>query len=167
VRRMRQAQDGELRIAYSLRGTLHRRRPWLTLIQGLGFDSHGWGPVVGRLENHFRLVLVDNRGSGHSDPAPQSLKIADMARDVVTVLDHAGIGRSSVLGASLGGMVAQELAVQHPSGSAISSLPAPHLAGLSPFPCRLVLPSWRRRFVPCLPRGRCGGLCRTPYPRRR
>ena len=114
MRRMRHAQDGELRIAYSLRGILHRRRRWLTLIQGLGFDSSGWGPVIGKLENHFRLVLVDNKGSGHSDPAPRSLKIADMARDVVTVLDHAGIGRSSVLGASLGGMVAQELAVQHP-----------------------------------------------------
>ena len=114
MRRMRHAQDGELRIAYSLRGILHRRRRWLTLIQGLGFDSSGWGPVVGKLENHFRLVLVDNRGSGHSDPAPRSLKIADMARDIVTVLDHAGIRRSSVLGASLGGMVAQELAVQYP-----------------------------------------------------
>jgi pimeloyl-ACP methyl ester carboxylesterase len=111
---MRHAQEGELRIAYSLRGTLHRRRRWLTLIQGLGFDSSGWGPVVEKLENHFRLVLVDNRGSGRSDPAPRSLKIADMVRDIVTVLDHAGIRRSSVLGVSLGGMVAQELAVRHP-----------------------------------------------------
>jgi len=114
LRRTRHARNGELRIAYELRGTLHRRRRWLTLIQGLGFDSSGWGPVLGRLEERFRLVVMDNRGSGGSDVPSQSLKIADMAQDVVSVLDHAGVRRSNVLGASLGGMVAQELAVLHP-----------------------------------------------------
>jgi len=114
VRRARHARDGELRVAYSLRGTLHRRRRWLTLIQGLGFDSCGWGPVARKLENHFRLVLVDSRGIGRSDSAPRSLRISDMARDVVTVLDDAGIRSSSVLGVSLGGMVAQEVAVLYP-----------------------------------------------------
>ena len=114
MQRTRHARNGELRIAYELRGTLHRRRRWLTLIQGLGFDSSGWGPVLEKLEKHFRLVLMDNRGSGRSDIPPRSLKIADMAQDVVSVLDHAGIRRSNVLGASLGGMVAQELAVLHP-----------------------------------------------------
>ena len=107
-------RHGELRIAYELRGTLHARRPWLTLIQGLGFDSSGWGPVLGKLQKHFRLVLIDNRGSGLSGMPQQSLKIADMARDVMSVLDDAGIRRSNVLGASLGGMVAQELAVLCP-----------------------------------------------------
>ena len=107
-------RHGELRIAYELRGTLHARRPWLTLIQGLGFDSSGWGPVLGKLQKHFRLVLIDNRGSGRSGMPQQSLKIADMARDVMSVLDDAGIRRSNVLGASLGGMVAQELAVLCP-----------------------------------------------------
>jgi len=112
--RTRHARNGQLRIAYELRGTLHRRRRWLTLIQGLGFDSSGWGPVLGKLGEHFRLVLIDNRGSGRSDMPLRSIKIADMAQDVVSVLDHAGIRRSHVLGASLGGMVAQELAVLHP-----------------------------------------------------
>ena len=112
--RTRHAHNGELRIAYELRGTLHRRRRWLTLIQGLGFDSSGWGPVLGNLGEHFRLVLMDNRGSGRSDMPLRSIKIADMAQDVVSVLDHSGIRRSHVLGASLGGMVAQELAVLHP-----------------------------------------------------
>ena len=112
--RTRHARNGELRIAYELRGTLHRRRRWLTLIQGLGFDSYGWGPVLGKFAEHFRLVLMDNRGSGRSDIPSRSLKIADMAQDVVSVFDHAGIRRSNVLGASLGGMVAQELAVLHP-----------------------------------------------------
>jgi 3-oxoadipate enol-lactonase len=107
-------RDGGPRIAYELRGTMHRRRPWLTLIQGLGFDSAGWGPALRLLQEDFRLLLIDNRGSGRSDKPARSLRIAEMAQDVVAVLDDAGISRSSVLGASLGGMVAQELAIGHP-----------------------------------------------------
>lgn len=112
--RTRYARNGELRIAYELRGTLHRRRPWLVLIQGVGFDRLGWEPVLRRLRRHFRLVLVDNRGSGHSDLPAGSLSVADLAGDVVAVLDGAGIRRAHVAGVSLGGMVAQELAIDHP-----------------------------------------------------
>ena len=64
--RTRYARSGALRIAYELRGTLHRRRPWLVMIQGMGFDRLGWQPVLGTLGRHFRLVLVDNRGFGSS-----------------------------------------------------------------------------------------------------
>lgn len=111
--RTRRVSDGGLVIAYELRGTL-RRRPWLTLIQGLGLDSSGWGPAAGQLQARFRLALPDNRGSGRSDPAAQPVKIADMAREVVSVLDDAGIAQTAVLGASLGGIVAQELVRHHP-----------------------------------------------------
>jgi pimeloyl-ACP methyl ester carboxylesterase len=103
-----------MRIAYELCGRLHRRRPWLVLIQGMGFDRHGWDRIPGKLRRRFRLVLVDNRGCGRSDRAGRSFTVADMAGDVVAVLDAAGIGRAHVLGASLGGMVAQELAIRHP-----------------------------------------------------
>jgi len=57
---------------------------------------------------------VDNRGSGRSGLPAAWFAVADMAADVVAVLDGAGIRRAHVLGASLGGMVAQELAVDHP-----------------------------------------------------
>jgi len=113
VTRTRRVSDGGVGIAYELRGAL-RRRPWLTLIQGLGLDGSGWGPAAARLQARFRLVLPDYRGSGRSDPAPQQVKIADMVRDVVSVLDDAGVAQTSVLGASLGGIVAQELALRHP-----------------------------------------------------
>jgi 3-oxoadipate enol-lactonase len=103
--RTRYAYSGEVRIAYELRGARRRRRPWLVLIQGLGFDRHGWRPVLRQLSQHFRLVLVDNRGSGRSDPPVDSLTVRDMVRDVVA--------RAHALGVSLGGMVAQELAVDH------------------------------------------------------
>jgi len=90
------------------------RRPWLVLIQGMGLDRLGWEPVLRKLRRHFRLVLVDNRGSGRSDRPAGSFAVADMAGDIVAVLDAADIGRAHVLGASLGGMVAQELAIRHP-----------------------------------------------------
>jgi len=112
--RTRYARSGALRIAYELRGTLHRRRPWLVMIQGMGLDRLGWQPVLGTLGRHFRLVLVDNRGFGSSSRTDGSFSVADMAGDVVAVLDAAGIRRAHVMGASLGGMVAQELAIAHP-----------------------------------------------------
>ncbi len=112
--RTRFARPGSLRIAYELRGRWAWWRPWLVLIQGLGFDRSGWQPVRRRLRRRFRLVLVDNRGSGRSDPPGAPFGVADMAADVVAVLDDAGIRRAHVLGMSLGGMVAQELAVSYP-----------------------------------------------------
>ena len=114
VNRTRYARSGALRIAYELRGTVHRRWPWLVLIQGMGLDRLGWEPVLRKLRRRFRLVLVDNRGVGHSDRPDGSFTVADMAGDIVAVLDAAGIRKAHVLGASLGGMVAQELALSHP-----------------------------------------------------
>jgi pimeloyl-ACP methyl ester carboxylesterase len=113
VSRTRYARSGDLRIAYELHGLAVSRRPALLLIQGLGLDRAGWGPAVRTLQRRFRLVLVDNRGSGRS-AAAGSFSVADMAGDALAVLDDAGIGAAHVLGASLGGMIAQELAVRHP-----------------------------------------------------
>jgi 3-oxoadipate enol-lactonase len=70
--------------------------------------------VLRKLRRHFRLVLVDNRGSGRSDLPAASFGVTDMAADAVAVLDDAGVSRAHVLGVSLGGMVAQELAIDHP-----------------------------------------------------
>src|ERR1035437_8231835 len=80
----------------------------------MGFDRFGWEPVLRKLRRHFRLVLADNRGSGRSDLPPGSFSVADMADDVLAVLDGGGIRRAHVMGVSLGGMVAQQLAVDHP-----------------------------------------------------
>src|SRR5579864_5165966 len=94
----RYARNDTLGIAYELRGTVHRRRPWLVLIHGMAFDRSGWGPALARLGRRFRLVLVDNRGTGCSDRPAGSFTVADMAADVVAVLDAAGIGQAHVLG---------------------------------------------------------------------
>jgi len=84
------------------------------LVQGLGFDRSGWDPVAGQLRRDFRLLLVDNRGCGRSGPAAGRVAVSDLAGDVVRAMDAAGVARAHVAGASLGGMVAQEVALGHP-----------------------------------------------------
>ena len=130
VGRTRYVRSGETRIGYELRGRLRRRRPWLVLIQGMGLDRRGWEGIPGKLRRRFRLVLVDNRGCGRSERPAGSFTVADMAGDVVAVLDAAGIRQAHVLGASLGGMVAQELAIRHP-GAGRRPRPGLHHAGLA------------------------------------
>src|ERR1035438_332089 len=83
VSRTRYARSGEVRIAYELRGTMHWRRPWLVLIQGMGFDRSGWEPVWRELRRHFRLVLVDNRGCGRSDRPAGVFAVADTGGGIV------------------------------------------------------------------------------------
>jgi 3-oxoadipate enol-lactonase len=114
VTKTRSASNGDVRIAYEFRGAAYIRRPVLVLIQGLGFDRTGWGPALRILQRSFRLVLIDNRGSGRSAAPAGAFNVSDMCGDVLAVLDQIGVGAAHVLGASLGGMVAQDLAVTHP-----------------------------------------------------
>jgi pimeloyl-ACP methyl ester carboxylesterase len=114
MRRTRYARNGTLRIAYEVRGGWRWRRPWLVLIQGLGYDRAGWGPVLDHFGRHLRLVLIDNRGSGRSDPARGAFTVTDMARDVASVLRRMRLGPVNVMGVSLGGMIAQEVAIEYP-----------------------------------------------------
>jgi 3-oxoadipate enol-lactonase len=97
-------------IAYEVRG---RGRP-LVLIHGVAMGRLGWEPVAGRLASHFRLVVIDNRGVGASTAPTPPYSAAEMAEDVLAVLDAEGIDRAHVVGASLGGMVAQQLALTRP-----------------------------------------------------
>ena len=114
MRRERFAHHGSFRIAYEVSGRGLRRRPWLVLIQGLGFDRTGWAPVIRPLRRRFRLVLIDNRGSGRSGTDGRDFGVPDLAQDVTAVLDSSRIARAHVLGVSLGGMVAQEFAIEQP-----------------------------------------------------
>jgi pimeloyl-ACP methyl ester carboxylesterase len=84
------------------------------LIQGLGYGGRGWGSVVDRLAEAFLVVLYDNRGFGASDVPPGPYSVSQLVEDALAVLDAAGLERTHVVGASLGGMVAQELALTHP-----------------------------------------------------
>ena len=87
----------------------------LLLIHGLGYARWGWEPVVEPLARSFELLLFDNRGIGESDAPPGPYTVSQLAEDAVQVLDEAGVERAHVCGTSLGGMVAQQLALDHPT----------------------------------------------------
>jgi pimeloyl-ACP methyl ester carboxylesterase len=100
-----------VKIAWAEQGT---GRP-LLLIHGLGYaGSWGWRPVLEPLARSFRVIAFDNRGIGGSDRPPGPYSTRMMAEDAVAVLDEAGVERAHVVGTSLGGMVAQELALAYP-----------------------------------------------------
>lgn len=86
----------------------------LLLIHGLGYARWGWEPVLPELAEQFDVILFDNRGIGESDAPPGPYTVAEMAADAVQVLDEAGVARAHVVGTSLGGMIAQELALAYP-----------------------------------------------------
>jgi 3-oxoadipate enol-lactonase len=85
------------------------------LIMGLGWASHMWHRTRPVLAAHFRTIAFDNRGSGRSDVPPGPYPIATMASDAAAVLDAAGIESALLVGASMGGMIAQEFALQYPA----------------------------------------------------
>jgi len=93
----------------------HGAGPPLLLIQGLGYARWGWEPVVEPLARSFDVILFDNRGIGESAAPAGPYTATQMAGDALQVLDEAGVERAHVLGTSLGGMVAQELALTHPA----------------------------------------------------
>jgi pimeloyl-ACP methyl ester carboxylesterase len=85
------------------------------LIMGLGYPSVLWHRTRPLLSQHFRTVALDNRGVGLSDVPPGPYSISTMASDAAAVLDAAGISSAHVFGISMGGMIAQEFALQYPA----------------------------------------------------
>lgn len=83
------------------------------LIMGAAYSSAMWYPVIPALAERHRVLWFDNRGTGDSE-ATEVASIADMARDGLAVLDAAGVDSAHVYGVSLGGVVAQELALLAP-----------------------------------------------------
>jgi 3-oxoadipate enol-lactonase len=89
--------------------------PPVLLVMGLGMNATGWWRTVPVLaEAGLRVLSFDNRGVGRSDRVPGPYTVAEMADDAVSVLDAAGVDRAHVYGISLGGMIAQEVALRHP-----------------------------------------------------
>jgi 3-oxoadipate enol-lactonase len=87
----------------------------LVAIQGLGADTRGWIAQQRALAARFSLILIDNRGVGGSDRPPGPYDLEVMATDVVAVMDHAGVASAHVMGASMGGVLAQIMGVRHAS----------------------------------------------------
>jgi 3-oxoadipate enol-lactonase len=86
----------------------------LLMVQGLGADARGWVAQRRAMAARYRCIVFDNRGVGRSDAPEGSYDLEVMAADAVAVLDAAGVGSAHVMGASMGGVIAQILAVRHP-----------------------------------------------------
>lgn len=87
----------------------------LLLIMGMSGTHRSWGePFLDALRADFDVAVYDHRGIGHSSRAEAGYSIADLAGDAAGMLDELGWPTAHVVGISMGGMVAQELALRHP-----------------------------------------------------
>lgn len=86
----------------------------LLLIMGLGYPSDAWYRTRPVLAKHYRTIAFDNRGVGRSEMPPGPYPIPVMASDAAAVLDAAGCPTAHIFGISMGGMIAQEFALQYP-----------------------------------------------------
>ncbi len=103
--------DGH-RLYYELGGPAGA--PPIVLIRGLARSSSYWLELRERLVRERQVLVLDNRGVGRSDTPALPWRTEDMADDVASVLRASGVERADVFGVSLGGMIAQHLALRHP-----------------------------------------------------
>ena len=110
------ANVGEVKLHFELHGPAVGSVPATPalLIMGLASDAHAWEKQIPVLAATRPVVAFDNRGSGRSSKPAGAYSTVAMAADAAAVLDAAGIARAHVAGISLGGLVAQELALSHP-----------------------------------------------------
>jgi 3-oxoadipate enol-lactonase len=108
---MGKAKANGIEIAYNIEGS---GEP-LILIGGYTMVKESWAPQVAGLGKRFRVISFDNRGVGESTVPSQPFTVADMAQDTVGLMDALGIGAAHVFGVSMGGLIAQFLALDHPT----------------------------------------------------
>ncbi len=102
----------------------------LLLIMGLGANLDWWDPrLVDGLSRDFRTIRFDNRGTGRSADSEEEYTMRLLADDAAGLLDALGIARAHVLGISMGGMIAQELALAHPERIGRLVLASTHCGG--------------------------------------
>lgn len=98
------------RIAWTSDG--HQSAPPLLLVMGLAYPAAMWFRLVPALSERYRVLRVDNRGAGLTGDVPGApYTVETMAGDCLAVLDEAGVDRAQVVGISMGGLIAQELAL--------------------------------------------------------
>jgi 3-oxoadipate enol-lactonase len=105
------AKVGDINMEHYVEGN----GPPLLMIMGLGGQANSWGePFLELLRPHFQIIRFSNRGTGLTDKPLGEYRIETMAEDAAGLLRELGIGRAHVLGISMGGMIAQELVLNHP-----------------------------------------------------
>jgi len=105
------ASSGDVKLYYEVIG----QGDPLVLIMGYGHHALHWGDLPQQFaKNNCQIVVMDNRGTGRSDKVNAPISIAMMADDVCRVMDAAGLKKASVFGVSMGGLIAQVFAFNHP-----------------------------------------------------
>jgi len=107
---MPKAKVGDIEVYYETHG---EGEP-LLLITGFGSYSAHWSPIIPYLSREFRVIAFDNRGTGQSDKPDYPYTLPMMAGDAKGVLHALGINKAHVFGVSMGGMIAQEFALNYP-----------------------------------------------------
>ena len=101
----------DISLHYEIDGT----GPPLLLIAGMVSDSASWLPLMPLLSDHFTVIRPDNRTTGRTTPWDASISMAHYADDCAALLDHLSVSRAHVLGHSMGGLIALQLATTHPN----------------------------------------------------
>ncbi len=86
----------------------------LIMVLGLGQDVATWCFQIAELSKHVRLIVFDNRDSGKSSRCSENYTTETMAQDILGLMDHLGIENAHLLGTSMGGMIAQHVALMAP-----------------------------------------------------
>lgn len=121
------ARSDDVSLAYSVEGS---GDDVVLLVMGLGGRASDWGTrFPAALAARHRVVRFDNRGTGASDKPRDAWTMDDMARDAVAVLDAVGAERAHVVGVSMGGMISQQVALDHPERVRRLVLMSTHFGG--------------------------------------
>jgi 3-oxoadipate enol-lactonase len=93
---------------------VHGQGEPLLMIQGYGRYSGHWTTLIPPFSKEYRVIIFDNRGTGRTDKPETPYTMAMMAADAKGVLDAVGVDKANILGVSMGGMIAQEFALDYP-----------------------------------------------------
>jgi pimeloyl-ACP methyl ester carboxylesterase len=86
----------------------------IVLIHGLAGDHQAWAPQIAALRGRHRVIAFDNRGAGKSTQVDEPVTTEDLARDTLGLMDALGVSRAHIVGRSMGGSIAQHIALRAP-----------------------------------------------------